>query len=283
MKMIGALHTAVRRFCMAEYAIWVQKYSDLQSGEGFRGHDYFPLGWTYSQEAYSLFPRYRLAEGTLINVERISLESGTSLEQVRILLLKAGHDAYDRLCEEYKGKDAACAALTSQAAAYHDFVENISPALLESIEPLPYRRVLTDQESAALWQILRATWQIRGAGYGWFPLTDDVPPSGTLTFHDELWRARGGRALLQEFLLLKKAQHCFLLRELGPPEFELDVSLIPETYDGSESFLFSDPEWVLYTSHESSPTLAGTLAAFFRKAWVNAEIFRMGDRFTPLT
>lgn len=215
MKMTSALHTAVRRFCMEEHAIWVQEYSDLQSAEGFRVQDYFRPGWTYSQGAYSLFPRYRLAEGTLINVERISLESGTSLEQVRILLLKAGQDAYDHLREEFKGKDAACAALTSQAAAYQDFVVNISPTLLESVEPLPYRRVLTDQESAALWQILRATWQIRGAGYGRFPLTDDVPPPGALTFHDELWRARGGRALLQEFLLLKRPSIAFSCANLG--------------------------------------------------------------------
>jgi hypothetical protein len=112
---------------------------------------------------------------------------------------------------------------------------------------------------------------VGGAGYGWFPLTDDVPPPGTLTFHADLWRARGGHTLLQRFLLRNGVQHCFLLRELGPPDFQMEVILIPEAYDGSESFLFCDAKWVLYTSHESSLTLTGTLADFFRREWIDAE------------
>jgi hypothetical protein len=271
MDTIVALHTAARRSCMTEHAIWVTRYSDLQSAEGFQVENYFRPGWTYSRDAYDLFPRYRLAESTLLNLEGISFEDGTPVEQVLKLLLEAGQDARDRLLEEFAGKHVACAALTSQSAAYQNFVQNASLCPDQNIEPLPYRRVLTRPESEILWENLRTTLQVRGAGYGWFPLTDDVPPPGTLTFHADLWRARGGHALLQRFLLRNGVQHCFLLRELGPPDFQMEVILIPEAYDGSESFLFSDAKWVLYTSHESSLTLTGTLADFFRREWIDAE------------
>jgi hypothetical protein len=100
-----------------------------------------------------------------------------------------------------------------------------------------------------------------------------------LAFHEELWTARRGNQLLQRFLREQNVLRCNLLRELGPPHFELDVLLAKAVYDGSESFLFDNADWVLYTSHESSITAAGSLAEFLRAAWSDAEMLAYGGPF----
>jgi hypothetical protein len=69
------------------------------------------------------------------------------------------------------------------------------------INPLPYRRVLLGDESDELWKLLLEEWSIRGQGYGWFPLNGDPAPSGSLTFHEELWESRGGDEPLRKFLV----------------------------------------------------------------------------------
>ena len=66
MDTIFPLHTAARRFCIAELRSGLSG-SDLQSAESFKVEDYFGPGWTDPQDAYDMFPRYRLAESTLRN------------------------------------------------------------------------------------------------------------------------------------------------------------------------------------------------------------------------
>jgi hypothetical protein len=271
MEKITALHTAARGFCMEQYAFWVRKYTELQKAEKFLPEHYFSSGWTYSRDAYSLFPRYRLVEATLINIERLSFDGRTPLDEARETLLAAGREALDSLHREFKGKAAAVEALETQARSYDEFVRDASDRPLDEVQPIAYRRVLTKSESEGLWALLKQRWKIRGAGYGWFPLTDDPAPAGALTFHKELWLFRDGHSLLQRFLLKENVFRCFLLRELGPPDFEMDAVLAESKYDGSESFIMTNSDWVLYTSHESSVTLAGSLADFFRHEWSDAE------------
>jgi hypothetical protein len=57
----------------------------------------------------------------------------------------------------------------------------------------------------------------------------------------------------------------------GPPDYELDRSAIDAHYDGSEAYITSDGEWLLYCSHESSITVAGWLSDCFRRQWPDAD------------
>jgi len=110
-----------------------------------------------------------------------------------------------------------------------------------------------------------------------------LPRKAQLTFHEELWEARDGGELLRDFLAAEHIDRCFLLRELGQPNYELDAVLVDFTYDGSEKFLFAGRDWVLYSSHESSLNLAGRLAAFFRETWPDADQLSYGGPFTRPT
>ena len=228
---------------------------------------------------YSLFPRYRLAEETLIEIERLTFTEAITLDDARESLLAAGQHAYEELAREFRGKDIAVDAVTQQSIAFMELVRSLSPADLEEVEPAPYRRVLAESESARLWELLRVGWNVRGRGSGWYPLSGDTPPVGTLIFHEELWRHRCGNDLLRRFLEECGIARCFLLRELGPPDYEMEVGLVRPPYDGSESFLTTNADWILYTSHESSLTLTGRLADFVRLRWTDAAQLAYGGPF----
>jgi hypothetical protein len=264
---------------MDQHAFWVKAYVDLQAAEQFEMKNYLNPSLTYSGEAYELFPRYRLADDTLINIERIVFEPLTPIENVQQALSTAGSEAFAYLAQEMKEHGPAVKALELQLTLYRKFIESLVYIFPEEVKPLPFRRVLSNEESTALWGTLQTRWGIRGPGFGWFPLSDDVRPQGALTFHEELWKSRDGAAILQRFLREQGTNHCHLLRELGPPDYEIEIALANPIYDGSESFLFSDGGWVVYTSHESSLTLAGSVAEFFSAEWSDAEQVAYGGPY----
>jgi hypothetical protein len=263
----SAMHTAARRYCMEQHAFWTAKYAD------------FPAGGPYSQEAYRIFPRYRLADDTLVNIERCVFNEATSSKEAKDILVAASAEAVAILSSQMKDHDAAIHALESHHSAYVALIESLASSPTSAVEPLPFRRVLPSEEVDALWQVLRDRWGIRGAGYGWFPISEDAQPVGSLTFHEELWTARQGGVLFRRFLMGRNVFRCYMLRELGPPDYELDSELARPVYDGSESFLFRDSDWLVYASHESSLTLAGSIADFFRERWSDADSLGYGGPF----
>ena len=70
-----------------------------------------------------------------------------------------------------------------------------------------------------------------------------------------------------------------MLREIGPPDYEMESAAVDLHYDGSEAFITSDGEWLLYSSHESSITVAGWLADRFRAQWPDADKMAYGGPF----
>ncbi len=128
------------------------------------------------------------------------------------------------------------------------------------------RRLLNTEESKQLWAKLGERWGVRGVGWGWYPISDDPAPAGSIVVHTELWDSRDGDTLLRQALAERGVRRCYELRE-GSPEYELDSAIAPCDYDGRELFLTSDFEWLLYASHECSITLAGWIAEFFVRAW----------------
>ena len=252
---------------MDEHAFWLAKYA------------VFPYGGSYTRDAYGIFPRYRLADETLVNIERVAFGEDTVLEEARQILLNAGVNAFNALAKQLRGQKEAVVALQEQLASYQFFIKRYDPLSAEILH-LPFRRVLAEEEVTNLWRFLQHHWRIRGAGYGWFPISDDARPVGSLTFHTDLWDARRGDALFQHFLASTDISRCYVLRELGPPDYELDCELANPAYDGSESFLFINAGWIVYVSHESSLTLVGSIAAFFQEQWDDADALAYGGPFS---
>ena len=225
------------------------------------------MGSGYSEAAYALFPRYRLDEAIELEVERSTGLEFPSLEKTRGMLIEACICALSILNREFQYSGLACVSLRDEFKTFELYIKGLDPVQLSSIEPLPYRRVLRDLESKELREKLRTTW---GAVGYWHPLAKCAPDANVIAFHKELWNQRNGTALLFGAMQERAVERCFLLRE-GPTDYELDRALMDPTYSGEESFATSDFEWLLYSSHESSISVAGWMADFFRMQWPDWE------------
>src|SRR2546430_9597589 len=92
-----ALHTAARRYCQERFSYWIRIYEELQRKENWQVKKLFEPGWDYSDEAYSTFPRYRVDKAIQAEVERLTVDSTTVLDELRARLLRASDVAEERL------------------------------------------------------------------------------------------------------------------------------------------------------------------------------------------
>ena len=273
-----ALHTAARRRCISQGSAWREQYQRLERGGKWRIEDSrHSAGWNYSEEAFALFPRYRLDDDILTEVESIVPADCASLEELRHALGSAARRGFTKLEGEFCENAVAMSALRNELAAFLEYIAGVRAGELNRVEILPFRRVLASLESARLWELLSARWGIKK--YSWFPLNGAAPPENALAFHQKLWDARDGNSILLASLARSGVERCFVLRELGPPDYELESSAVDPHYDGSEAFFTSDGEWLLYSSHESSITVAGWLADTFRQHWADADKVAYKGRF----
>jgi hypothetical protein len=252
-----ALHTAARRFCVDQHYRWSIQYTRLAESGGERA------GMGYTPAAYRLFPRYRLDEAIQMQVEKISGEKLYSLEEARVLILGAGRHAFASLVQQFYKCSDALIALNEELNAFDEYISGLDTLQLQLIEPLPSRRVLTESESKQLRQTLAARWGVNGY---WYPLAQLDSRVNVIAFHAELWEQRRGTEILLKALEERGIDKCFELLE-GPSDYEIDRTLIDPTYRGDEIFITSDFGWLVYSSHESSISVAGWLANAFRSLW----------------
>lgn len=264
-----ALHTAARAFCASQHLRWSAEYMPLvESGNNRLGKD-------YSKTAYSLFPRYRLDEAIEREVERATGQQFGSLDEVHKFLLDAGSRSLSSLLEEFQRSPDARLALIDEWKAFEGYINSLDAVQLAHIEPLPYRRVLTQSESEHMRHELSTRWGVKGY---WYPLAECNAHTNVVAFHQELWERRNGASLLLQAMQQSDVERCFLLQE-GPVDYEIGQSLVDPIYRGDECFMTSDFEWLLYSSHESSITVAGWLADFFRAKWPDWKDVTYGGPF----
>jgi len=265
----NALHTAARRFCEDRYSDWTQAYSELEARENIRIEKKFELGWDYSKEAYGVFPRYRIDKAIRIEVERLDPLSNSSLEELRLQLISASDIAEARLRAEINNT-IAVKALREEAEDYKTYIRAFSERDLVSVVPLPFRRVISAEESKKLRNQLKTIWDI-GESY-WFPLREGEIPPGVITFHVEYYEKMNGLRLLQESLMSRGISRVFELHEFGPdePDNEIELSILNPAYlwGGEQYCTDKSVDWVVYASHESSITIAGQwLTQIFKEKW----------------
>lgn len=264
-----ALHTAARKYCQEEFSRWSDSYAALEREKRGKIHSTGRSGWDYSEEAYKMFPRYRIAEAILDEIEKIIPSSVGSLEQLAELLIRAAQDPEKQLATQLRNPHAL-AALTAEANDYREYIGKLRTLDLNGVEPLPYHRVLNPEESKLLWERLARRWDL--GGDFWFPLRQGDPPPNAIAFHEELFSVRHGAEMLREGLIKHAIDHVFQLYACRPPsyDYELELSIFePACTNGDEQYFTSkDVDWLLYTSHESSITIAGDwLADYFKEKW----------------
>jgi hypothetical protein len=265
-----ALHTAARRFCQQRFSEWSQSYGELQAKEKWQVTDLFKSGWDYSDEAYRTFPRYRINGAIQVEVERFKPELTSTLDELRTELIRACDVAEARLQAELQNSIAQ-ETLREEADDFRTYLRVLNASDLRSIEPLPYRRVINDEESKLLWKQVKETWKITGSRH-WFPLQEGPDPPNVIAFHDDYFEKMNGIKMLREGLKAHGIRTVFQLQEFGPPEPEYEVELsifVPAYGNGGEQYSTSETnDWIVYASHESSITIGGEwLTRLFKENW----------------
>jgi hypothetical protein len=254
-----ALHTAARRYCLERHAYWCQRYSEIVRKRGDRQRD----GYHYTPEALATFPRYNVLNAIRVELERIDPANLGGLDETKSLLVLAGETAQDDFTKKPIG-EVSERAMSEQRADFCRYIGGLKNSELSGIEQLPHRRVLTTEESKAIWSRLRSRWDISD-GY-WFPLAEcklpDVVAFKTSTFDEAVAYDR-----LRDLLAGRGFKRVWELREYGP-EYVEDLALFKPYYDGAEGYWSSgDLDWIIYASHESSVTVGGWLLAEVKRLW----------------
>jgi hypothetical protein len=261
MNLAQALHTAARRYCVDQVAYWSNRYSEL----GRQGKDRVDTddGWTYTPEALATFPRYNVLNAIRVELERLDPEKLVELPLTRELVLLAGATAEDDFTRKPLGAIDA-AAISDGREAFCQFVVSLSAADLGTIESLPYRRVLSDDEAEPIWSRLRQAWHI-AEGY-WYPLAE-CSLSTIVAFQDRAFHEAMPPELLRTILKAHGIERVWELREYGPG-CEQDVSSFEPYYNGAEGYWSSSEcDWIMYASHESSMTVGGWLLREIQAIW----------------
>lgn len=224
-------------------------------------------GYHYTPEALATFPRYNVLNAIRVELERIDPAKLADVENTRTLLVLAGEMAEDDFTRRPIGEIDE-RAMAEERAAFCRYMGGLELSDLNVVEELPYRRVLTAEESKSIWSRLRDRWQIRN-GY-WYPLAE-CKLSDVVAFKMRAFDEAVAYEWLQGKLVARGIERVWELREYGP-EYEENVSLFEPHYNGAEGYWSSgDLDWIVYASHEGSVTVAGWLLQEVKAMWASWE------------
>jgi hypothetical protein len=249
---IHALHNAVRHYCVERIAYWHKRYAEL----GKTGGDRVTRrdgSWTYTAEAYGIFPRYNVIAAILSDIEHYVPDDFASIEKLREVMALASETAQNPFTKDEKNSvEAAVKAEERRLCA--QYALNLDPAKLGRVPWLPFRRVLADDEHKRWHRAFAQRW---GQWYGGaVQPKDGLPPQVVL--HTEAMALPHSYDKLRAIIIQKGITRVLELREWGDG-FELDTAGTGFCYNGAEGFWATpDLSWMVQASHESSITFGGS-------------------------
>lgn len=255
---IEQLHTAIRRYCLENHQFWWEKYFELASSNNIRDD------FDYTNEAYSIFPRYNVLNAILTEIEKTQPSEFSNFEEAKEYFCLAANQAENAFTKP-PNNEIAIRVMNEERRKLSEFIAQLKTTDLEKVEPLFYRRVLSDNENQILRGKLKSIWKLDGY---WFPLTD-WKPQNTEAFQDKYFEAEFGSEKIRQILRNLGVQKVWELRE-GEINYEIDISAVKFYYHGEETFWFDKTfDWLIYVSHESSITFAGSILPEIKKNWTN--------------
>jgi hypothetical protein len=256
-----ALHTAARRYCLECHLHWCERYYELVDREANIDFD----GLQYTAEALDTFPRYHVLNAIRVELERIDPNTLGDFASTKTLLILACEAAQDPFTEMPIG-DIDRRAMTEERAEFYNYVAALSPADLDTVQPLRYRRVLSEHESVSVRARLRDRWRL--PEYYWYPLTDASMP-GLIALDA---KAIGDAVPPQHWTRLLHrhgVERCWELRE-GGPDYVQEIEMFVPNENERETFWSSESlDWIAYASLQNSVTLGGWMAEELGAIWPN--------------
>ena len=275
MNLAQALHSTTRHYCQKRSEFWLRQATELRQNAS-QGHSQTH----YRQQLLDCYGRSKVLITICNEVERLDSDELEDLEDTRCLLLRAGRAAKETkprpnidksLTLEYVQfnlKPSTQVAIAQERAAFCAYVQTLSTSQLQSVQPLPYQRVLSATESEAMWLCLKKRWQI--LGNHWYPLSK-CSLSNVVAFQESAFETFRSSVNLIDLLLSRGIRRIWELRECGI-EYVQDVSLFDPVYSDFEGYWSSENlDWIVYASHEESVTVGGWLLENIKTRWPDWE------------
>jgi hypothetical protein len=259
----AVLHTAARRYLLDRHQDWVESYSRVPNGG--RADD----GHHYRDDAKDVFPRYNVLDAIRVEVERLDPDD---LPEVDTLVERLTHAGYygDSFMTTGKFGDIESRAMNDERERFLAWVEQSAQQLPPSIEGLPYRRTLSEDEVRHWWGQVEGRWPIEHGGW-WAPINDYASGNPFALDARAFWDSDGAegpatmavRSGLDEIGVRRVVE----LREYGA-SYEVELDALYPTYNGAEGTFTSDGlDWLIFASHESATAIGGAIVDPLKRVW----------------
>ncbi|KJK44471.1 hypothetical protein UK23_29240 [Lentzea aerocolonigenes] len=257
----ATLHTVARRYLMSRNDKLHAEYADVQK------HTRRMTGapGNYADEEKRIYPRYNVVDAMLREVERLDPDDLPPPARLATALATAASTAQSVFTTNLGPIEAEATA--AERELFRRAIKGWLAAPDPQVEPLPYRRVLSDEEAEGWRRRLEQRWGFERNMTEWHPIIGDVPEGVIALNSAAVWDGPGTelvRAALRDMGLRRVIE----IREHGDPGSLLDLDAFEPTYTGAEGIWTDETlEWVAYASHEASVAFAGTLADRLRSSW----------------
>jgi hypothetical protein len=176
---VDALQAAARRYCSERAELWLGPFF---SRGGSLAQRSTWARWDEELETYRARLRALDAIGGALPASTPA--ESASLEEARELLLLTAASAVDELLQTSDHSRFERRVIHEEERLFADYLRGLSDAELTRVEHPPFRRHLSERESARLWAELKARWGVE-QGRVWFPhdrSENDEPPFDTHVF-----------------------------------------------------------------------------------------------------
>ncbi|MBA2620549.1 MAG: hypothetical protein H0U87_05050 [Acidobacteria bacterium] len=254
---IEKLHTAIRQYCIDRYAYWTENYKKLNALE--KG---FSVENGYSDEALTVIPRYNVLNAILAEIERHRPADFSSFEEAKEFFTLAVTEAQN-IFTKPPNEEIKQRTIDEERALLIQYITRLSKSDLSEVKSLYYRHVLSKSESDFVREKLKTIWNVKGYYYPLeYRTRDDIE-----AFQDKYFEKEFGFERLREILHLRGISRIWEMCE-SDENHEIELSIfapnLSETFWCDANF-----DWLIYASHESSITFAGSILSEIKNNWTN--------------
>ena len=177
--------------------------------------------------------------------------------------------ASDRMVDNVDTPSTGARAIADERADFVAWLDRVTESDLDDVEPLGYRRTLSDDEIRVAVQQLEERFDVRGRT--WWP----EPIADTCVLREEAFISGPGTERLRHALESLSIDRVLEIREYGR-SCDVDLDLVDVTYNLAEVLVTPpDYSWMIYTSHESTVAFTeGDLLDRLRATWVELDQWR---------
>src|SRR6476659_4297223 len=160
---VEALHTAARRYCSEQTDMWLGNVLNQRKTLHFDALH-------FDEDS----ARFRVLELIEAAVEAMAPAESASLEEAREHILSAVASAVNERAQPPMHR-VERRVMKEEGWRFAEYLRGLSDAELASVEPLLFRRRLSEGERARLWAELKTRWGVEGNRM-WYPWGDERPP-----------------------------------------------------------------------------------------------------------